>query len=76
MEGAGARRITDRWLGEPVEVGHHVQEAGVLSVGSSAGTLEETDDVGILLLVQSAEGSVEEHFFPWASVISISTTAG
>jgi hypothetical protein len=76
MESAGARRITDRWIGEPVEVAHHVQEAGVLSVGSSAGTLEETDDMGILLSVQNPEGSVEERFFPWASLITIATTAG
>lgn len=76
MESAGARRITDRWIGEPVEVGHHVQEAGSLSVGSSAGILEETDDTGILLSVQSAEGSVEERFFPWTSLITIATSVG
>ncbi len=76
MEEARAQRILDRWIGGPVEVGHHVQESGVLSVGSSAGTLEETDDTGILLSVQSPEGSVELRFFPWPSVITIVTSAG
>jgi hypothetical protein len=38
MEQQRPERIADRWVGEPVEVGHHIQEAGVLSVGSSAGT--------------------------------------
>lgn len=76
MEEARAQRILDRWIGGPVEVGHHVQQSGVLSVGSSAGTLEETDDTGILLSVQSPEGSVELRFFPWPSVITIVTSAG
>ncbi len=76
MERAAAPRITDRWIGEPVEVAHHVQESGVLSVGSTVGTLEETDDMGILLSVQRPEGSVEERFVPWASVITIATTSG
>ena len=76
MEQARVQRIPDRWIGEPVEVGHHIQEAGVLSVGASAGTLEETDDTGILLSVQSPEGSVELRFFPWPSVITIATSAG
>ena len=40
MESTGVQRIPDRWRGEPVEVGHYVQQSGVLSVGSSAGTLE------------------------------------
>ena len=76
MEQARVQRITDRWIGGPVEVGHHIQQSGVLSVGSSAGTLEETDDTGILLSVQSPEGSVELRFFPWPSVITIATSAG
>ena len=76
MEQQRPERIADRWVGQPVEVGHHIQEAGVLSVGSSAGTLEETDDSGLLLMVQSAVGSVELRFFPWTSVISISASAG
>ncbi len=69
-------RIADRWVGEPVEVGHYIQESGVLSVGSSAATLEETDDTGVLLMVQSGTGSVELHFFPWSAVVSISTSVG
>ena len=76
MEQQRLERIADRWVGEPVEVGHHIQEAGVLSVGASAGTLEETDDTGILLMVQSATGSVELRFFSWSAVVSISTTTG
>ncbi len=69
-------RIPDRWIAEPVEVGHHVDNAGVLSVGSSAGTLEETDDAGILVSVQGSGGSVELRFFPWTSVVTISTSVG
>ena len=61
---------------EPVEVGHHIQEAGVLSVGSSAGTLEKTDGTGVLLMVQSATGSVDLRFFPWSAVVSVSMSAG
>jgi hypothetical protein len=76
MEQQRLERIANRWVGDPVEVGHHIQEAGVLSVGSSAGTLEETDDTGVLLMVQSATGSVEPRFFPWTAVVSISTSAG
>jgi hypothetical protein len=38
MEQQRPERIADRCVVEPVEVGHHIQEAGVLSVGSSAGT--------------------------------------
>ena len=70
------QRIADRWIGELVEVGHHVENSGVLSMGSSAGTLEETDDTGILVSVQSSGGSVELRFFPWTSVVTIATTAG
>lgn len=70
------QRIADRWIGEPVEVGHHVDNEGALSVGSSAGTLEETDDTGILVSVQGSGGSVELRFFPWTSVVTIATSAG
>ncbi|MDP9477011.1 MAG: hypothetical protein M3R38_15220 [Actinomycetota bacterium] len=70
------QRIPDRWLGEPVEVSHHINMSNALTVGSSAGTLEETDDTGILLSVQGSGGSVELRFYPWASVIMIVTTAG
>lgn len=76
MEPTGVQRLPDRWRGEPVEVGHYVRESGALSVGASAGTLEETDDTGLLLSVQSPEGSVELRFFPWASVITITTPLG
>ena len=70
------QRIADRWIGEPVEVGHHVDSSGALSVGSSAGTLEETDETGILVSVQGSGGGVELRFFPWASVVTIATSAG
>ena len=70
------QRIADRWIGEPVEVGHHVDNSGVLSVGSSAGTLEETDDTGILVSVQGSGGSVELRFFPSTSVVTIATSVG
>lgn len=76
MERNQIGRIPDRWIGEPVEVGHHVDNAGVLSVGSTAGTLEETDDAGILVSVQGSGGSVELRFFPWTSVVTISTSLG
>lgn len=76
VEQTGTQRIPDRWRGEPVEVGHYVEQSGVLSVGSSAGTLEETDDTGLLLSVRSPEGSVELRFFPWASVVTITTPLG
>ena len=76
MEQQRPGRTTDRWVVEPVEVGHHIQEAGVLSVGSSAGILEETDGTGVLLMVQSATGSVDLRFFPWSAVVSVSMSAG
>ena len=76
MGRARPQRIADRWIAEPVEVGHHIGQSGALSVGASAGTLEETDDMGILLSVQSPEGSVELRFFPWTSVITIATPTG
>ena len=69
MEPIGVRRIPDRWMGEPVEVIHHIQQAGVLSVGPTAGVLEESDDTGILLSITDPQrGSVEHRFFPWSSV--------
>ena len=64
MEQQRPERIADRCVVEPVEVRHHIQEAGVLSVGSSAGTPEERDGTGVILLVQSATDSVELRFFP------------
>ncbi len=69
-------RIADRWVGEPVEVGHHIQEAGGVSVGSSDGTLQEADDTGILLMVESAAGSVELRFFSWSAVVTIPASVG
>jgi hypothetical protein len=70
-------RIADRWIGEPVEVIHHIQQAGVLSVGSTAGVLEECDDTGILLSITDPQrGSVEHRFFPWTSVITMAASVG
>ena len=77
MEPIGVRRIPDRWMGEPVEVIHHIQQAGVLSVGPTAGVLEESDDTGILLSITDPQrGSVEHRFFPWSSVIQIIASLG
>jgi hypothetical protein len=64
-------------MGEPVEVIHHIQQAGVLSVGPTAGVLEESDDTGILLSITDPQrGSVEHRFFPWSSVIQIIAPLG
>jgi hypothetical protein len=77
VEPKGARRIPDRWMGEPVEVIHHIQQAGVLSLGPTAGVLEESDDTGVLLSVTDPQrGSVEHHFFPWSSVVQIIAPLG
>ena len=77
MEPKGVQRISDRWMGEPVEVIHHIQQAGVLSVGPTAGVLEESDDTGILLSITDPErGSVEHRFFPWSSVITMAASVG
>jgi hypothetical protein len=77
VEPKGIRRVSDRWLGEPVEVIHHIQQAGVLSVGPTAGVLEESDDTGILLSITDPQrGSVEHRFFPWSSVIQIIAPLG
>ncbi len=77
MEPKGVQRIADRWIGEPVEVIHHIQQAGVLSVGPTAGVLEESDDTGILLSITDPQrGSVEHRFFPWSSVIQIIAPLG
>jgi hypothetical protein len=77
VEPKGVRRISDRWMGEPVEVIHHIQQAGVLSIGPTAGVLEESDDMGILLSITDPQrGSVEHRFFPWSSVIQIIAPVG
>jgi hypothetical protein len=77
VEPKGVRRISDRWRGEPVEVIHHIQQAGVLSVGPTAGVLEESDDTGVLLSVTDPQrGTVEHRFFPWTSVIQIIAPLG
>ena len=77
MDPTGVRRISDRWMGEPVEVIHHIQQAGVLSLGPTACVLEESDDTGILLSVTDPQrGSVEHRFFPWSSVVQIIAPLG
>ena len=77
MEPTGVQRIPDRWRGEPVEVIHHIQQAGVLSVGPTAGVLEESDDTGLLLSITDPQrGSVEHRFFPFSSVIQIIAPLG
>ena len=77
MDPTGVRRISDRWMGEPVEVIHYMQQAGVLSLGPTAGVLEESDDTGVLLSVTDPQrGSVEHHFFPWSSVVQIIAPLG
>jgi hypothetical protein len=77
VEPTGGQRIADRWIGEPVEVIHHIQQAGVLSVGPTAGVLEECDDTGILLSITDPQrGSVEHRFFPWTSVITMAASVG
>ena len=77
MEPTGVQRIADRWISEPVEVIHYIQQAGVLSVGPTAGVLEESDDTGILLSITDPQrGSVEHRFFPWSSVITMAASVG
>ena len=77
MDPTGVRRISDRWMGEPVEVIHYIQQAGVLSLGPTAGVLEESDDTGVLLSVTDPQrGSVEHRFFPWSSVITMAASVG
>ena len=77
MDPTGVRRISDRWMGEPVEVIHCIQQAGVVSLGPTAGVLEESDDTGVLLSVTDPQrGSVEHRFFPWSSVVQIIAPLG
>jgi hypothetical protein len=77
MEHARTQRIADRWIGEPVEVEHHVESRGVVSLGTTAGTLEVTDDTGVLLSITDPErGSVEHRFFPWSSMITMAASVG
>jgi hypothetical protein len=77
VEPRGLQRIPDRWRGEAVEVIHHIQQAGVLLVGPTAGVLEESDDLGVLLSVTEPQrGSVEHRFFPWATVVQIIAPLG
>jgi hypothetical protein len=77
MEPRGVRLISDRWLGEPVEVMHYIEQSGVLSVGPTAGILEESDDTGILLSITDPQrGSVEHRYFPWSSVVQIIAPLG
>jgi hypothetical protein len=77
VEPKGPRQLSDRWRGEAVEVIHHIQQAGVLSVGPTAGVLEQSDDTGILLSITDPQrGSVERRYFPWSSVIQIIAPLG
>jgi hypothetical protein len=77
VEPTGVQRISDRWISGPVEVIHHIQQGGVLSVGPTAGVLEESDDTGILLSITDPQrGSVEHCFFPWSSVITMAASVG
>ena len=56
---------------------HHVESSGVVSLGSTAGTLEVTDDPGVLLSITNPErGSVEHRCFPWSSMITMATSVG
>jgi hypothetical protein len=41
VEPTGVQRIADRWRGEPVEVIHQIQQDGGLSIGPTAGIVEE-----------------------------------
>jgi hypothetical protein len=76
-EPKGPRRISDRWIGEPVEVIRHIQQASVFSVGPTAGVLEQSDDTGILLSITDPQrGSVEHRYFPWSSVITMAASVG
>jgi hypothetical protein len=62
---------------KPVEVIHHIQQAGMLSVGPTASVLEESDDLGVLLSVTDPlRGSVEHHFFPWTTIVQIIAPIG
>jgi hypothetical protein len=77
VEPRGPRQLSDRWRGEAVEVIHHIQQAGVLSVGPTAGVLEQSDDTGILLSITDPQrGSVEHRYFPWSSVITMAASVG
>jgi hypothetical protein len=77
VELTGVQRIADRWIGEPVEVIHHIQQVCVLSMGPTAGVLEENDDTSILLSITDPQrGSVEHRFFPWSSVITMASSVG
>ncbi len=77
MEPKGSRRLSDRWIGEPVEVTYHIQQAGLLAVGLTAGVLEQSDDTGILLSITDPQrGSVEHRYFPWSSVITMAASVG
>ena len=77
MEHARTQRIADRWIGEPVEVEHHVESSVVVSLGPTAGTLEVTGDTGVLLSITDPErGSVEHRYFLWSSVIPMAASVG
>jgi hypothetical protein len=77
VEPTGVQRIADRWRGEPVEVIHQIQQDGGLSIGPTAGVVEETDDTGMLLSVTDAQrGSVEHRFFPWATIVQVIAPLG
>jgi hypothetical protein len=74
---AGVRRSAPyRWTGERVEVVHHDNNnRKVLSVGTTAGVLEEVDEEGFVLRVPGGgEGADETHYFPRTSVIKIVLT--
>jgi hypothetical protein len=60
-----------------VEVTYHIQQAGLLAVGLTAGVLEQSDDTGILLSITDPQrGSAEHRYFPWSSVITMAASVG
>jgi len=57
--------------GEAGGDGHHVDNSGVLSVGSSPAPSKETNVRASRLPVQGSGGGDGLRFFPWTSVVTI-----
>ena len=60
-----------RWTGAQVRVVHHINNSGVLSVGTTRGVLEEVNEEGFVLRVAGGEDGEETHYFPKTSVIKV-----
>ncbi len=59
--------VPEAWVGRGVKLRHPVNLNSSFAVGSSAGTLEEAAERGVVLLKRD-----QRYFYPWSSIFFIS----